>query len=329
MAKKIENFYWEEILQVRHRSILLYNLPTKQLSYQRNILNYKTYSGTATNHAAKRIRKAVDLLCQLSPPVCIYNPVTQRHIMHTLSFVTLTISSKEQHLTAAEGYKLALAPWLLRMRRKAKLNTYIWKAEFQKNGQLHYHVTTPSFIHYSLIRDEWNNVLRKAGLLSQWKGKDGKQPNSTDVHAVYKVKNIQAYLSKYLAKGNKDVLSFWNNYDLKLCNSIESKVQPRSEKLTRKISSLIKKAKELPLYKVTKGKIWDCSLNLKRHKHFSCQSPRDFEVFQKDARILPCDHCTMIFYDDPTSLLPRSVITKYNEYLNQVRNYTRETAKAC
>lgn len=201
---KFEPLYWETFYQVRNRAIIIYDQPTKKLNYKRKELTAKTYSGKVTNHSAKRIRKATDLLVQISTPTQIYNPIIERHVMHSLSFITLTLSSNERHLTAKEGHKLLLAPWLLRMKRKANLSTYIWKAELQKNGQLHYHISTPSWINYTLIRDEWNTLLRKNNLATTFDDSTGKIQNSTDVHAVYKVEDIAAYLCKYLSKEDKE-----------------------------------------------------------------------------------------------------------------------------
>lgn len=213
---KFEPIYNETFYQIRNSAIIIYDQPTKQLPRTRHELIEKTYTGHVTTHAARRIKKAADLLVQISTPQLIFNPLIERHIMHTLSFITLTISAQEAHLTAREGHKLLLAPWLLRMKRKANLTTYIWKAELQKNGQLHYHITTPSFILYSLIRDEWNTLLKKNGLQSTWDDSDGKIQNSTDVHAVYKIADMAAYLCKYLSKNDKNQTTIGKIWDCSL-----------------------------------------------------------------------------------------------------------------
>lgn len=205
MAKEFQRIYFEPFMQIRHSSLLFYSLPTGIVNYNRHALTHKTYSGKVTVGAQRRIKKAVDLLLQLSPPRWITNQITNRQELHTLSFITLTIPGKEKHLSASEGHKLLLAPWLLKMKRKAGLTTYIWKAEFQKNGQLHYHITTPAWIPYTLIKEEWNNLLSKNELLVNWfKEHPEKFPNSTDVHKVYKVQNIGAYLMKYLSKSEQN-----------------------------------------------------------------------------------------------------------------------------
>lgn len=205
MASGKQQIYFEPFLQIRHSSLLFYSLPTGDINYNRHNLTEKTYSGKVTTGAQRRIKKAIDLLLQLSPPRWITNQITNRQELHTLSFITLTIPGKERRLTASEGHKMLLAPWLLRMKRKHGLTTYLWKAEFQKNGQLHYHITTPAWIPYTAIKEEWNNLMSKNQMLINWFAEHpNKFPNSTDVHKVYKIKNIGAYLMKYLSKNDQD-----------------------------------------------------------------------------------------------------------------------------
>lgn len=319
MEKANGHIYWENMMQIRHSSILLYSLPTVPLTHKRNALNYSTYSGQVTKDAAKRIRRAVDMLLQIAKPELVFNPVINRQIMHTLSFITLTISAKERHLTASEGHKLLLAPWLLRMKRKAGMTTYIWKAEFQKNGQLHYHITTPSFIHYSLIRDEWNNILSKAGMLSGWCGLDGRQPNSTDVHAVYKIKNMQAYLTKYIAKGNKDVIEFFKKHKPEPApDQIKSPVQVSNSSAKSK-AKFLQEYKKLPVYKITVGKIWDCSTNIKKNKPFSCPAPPNWSFVDKEATVKELERCTVINHKAPLSITPFPIRKLYSTYIDHVR----------
>lgn len=287
MKKDRPPIYREPLMQIRHQSLIFYSLPTQTTYRCHNpFKNYnngtgllepiKTYSGNITKGAAKRIRNKVDMLLQLSPPVLIFNPITERHFIHTLSFITLTISAKERHLEAHEGHKLVLEPFLLRARRKFGLKTYIWKAEFQKNGQLHYHITTPSFIKYYELREQWNKCLSKAGLLSKWEGNDETGPNSTDIHAVYKIKNMQAYLTKYLSKSDSE--------------------------------------------KSTKGKVWDCSLNLKNAKFFVCPAVSIPEIFANEYETVSSDYVDIIKTTDPTKLVPARIKKEYLQYLQSFKS---------
>lgn len=315
----IEEPYYETYLQIRHQSLLFYDLPANPKSHTRHKLISPTYSGSVTDHAKKRIRKAIDLMLQLYPRKMTYNPVLDKEVSHQLSFITLTISSKEKHLSAAEGYELLLSKWLLRMRRKVGMKTYIWKAEFQKNGQLHYHITTPSLIVYSLIRDEWNNICRKAGLLSNWNPYNEKEPNSTDVHSVYKVKNLQAYLTKYISKGNKDVIKFWSQYQLSNSPNDHPHTQIESKSIIKIRAHIIKESKKLPKFKITKGKIWDCSSNLKKTKYFSIIAPSQFDLKPGSYEIKDCDRCTMYMLQNPVNILPNNIAKEYFSFLNSSR----------
>jgi len=95
-------------------------------------------------------------------------------------------------------------PFLVYMKKYKGLNNYVWKLEFQKNGKLHVHLTTDSFINHSELRFYWNNLLKKNGYLDKFISEHKHDnPNSTDVHSVWKVKNLGAYIAKYLAK-NED-----------------------------------------------------------------------------------------------------------------------------
>lgn len=168
---------------------------------RKNFQDKKAYSGVVTEGAKKRIARTVDILLQMSPTIKKMNPVTNRVVSHSLSFITLTIPETKKMYTAKEAYQLLLAPFLRYFRDKNILTTYIWKAELQARGQIHYHITTPSIIHYQEIKDYWNNLMRKHHMLETFKNKYGHEnPNSTDIHQVKKINNIQAYLTKYLSK---------------------------------------------------------------------------------------------------------------------------------
>lgn len=120
----------------------------------------------------------------------IFNNVTNKYVYHQLSFITLTVSSNENQ-TLDYCYTNLLKPFLRIMRNKHNLTTYIWKAEVQQRGQIHYHITTPLFIHYQIIKDVWNNIQRKLGLLDEFEKINGhSNPNSTDIHEVKHIKDL-------------------------------------------------------------------------------------------------------------------------------------------
>lgn len=193
------------IIQVRTNSLIMYNEPREARSYHKVHNPFqglrKTYSGTVTPGAKKRITKAVTLLIQSTPERRVKNPVTNSTHPFKLSFITLTVSSSSVMLTAKEAHKMLLEPFLLYLRRTHQMRSYIWKAELQKRGQIHYHLTSDCFINHTTLRNKWNEFQIKHGLLDDYYNDKGHyNANSTDVHSVYKIKNIEAYLIKYLVK---------------------------------------------------------------------------------------------------------------------------------
>lgn len=168
------------------------------------MLSKKAYSGLMTSHSQRRVMRAVDVLLQRSPKRRIWNPVIEKEHDFQIGFVTLTIPAKKA-VSAKHGHKDLLQPFLRTSRRKWGITDYIWKAELQERGQLHYHITWNQFVPFTSIRDEWNKLLRRNRLSDEFAARYGHfNPNSIDVHSVWKVRNLKAYLAKYIAKSEQN-----------------------------------------------------------------------------------------------------------------------------
>ena len=186
-------------LQVRSDCLIFYELPAVRKGRKSTLPCKPAYSGSMSNGAKKRISKAIDILIQRSPAKITFNPITRKYFPFDLNFVTLTISS-HKNVNTDFAYKNLMKPFLRKMRQSGNFS-YIWKAEFQKRGQLHYHLATNTFLPYTNIRNSWNNLQRKHRLLDDYAKRFGHyDANSTDVHATYKIGNMKAYLTKYLSK---------------------------------------------------------------------------------------------------------------------------------
>ncbi len=191
----------EPQIQVREDCLLLYNLPTVRPARSRQLSLKKGYSGKVTSTVPKRIKKAIDILLQITPTRNTYNPVTKKYFPFQLNFVTLTVSS-HTNIDANFGYNYLMKPFLRKMRKSGNFS-YVWKAELQKRGQLHYHLATNTFLTWQNIRSTWNNLQRKNRLLDDYASKHlHYDANSTDVHSLNKIGNVGAYLAKYLSKNN-------------------------------------------------------------------------------------------------------------------------------
>lgn len=172
-----------------------------------------------------------------------------RMIDYKLVFITLTLSSAQLHSDKEIKQKL-LQPFLRIMRKRWHCINYVWKAEAQDNGNIHFHITTHQYIHWEEIRTVWNTLQESLGYITR---SDSDNPNSTDVHAVYKKKNVAAYVSGEMCKKDiykKDIESKnWSeHYYMDLCNITGC--------------DLITK-KEVRIKRGIEGKIYDCNVELK------------------------------------------------------------------
>lgn len=263
----------EPQIQIRNNCLILYNLPTCRPGRNRKLSLKKAYSGKVTNHGAKRIQKAIDILVQRTDSKTVWNPVTKKHFPFTLNFVTLTIASME-NIDTRFGYSKLLEPFLRIMRSQGNFS-YVWKAEFQVRGQLHYHLATNTFLTWQKIRSTWNNLQRKNRLLDEYAKKHGHfDPNSTDVHAIGQVQNLAAYLSKYLSKSN-------------------------SQKVSGKVWDCSKDCK---------GKRFAFTPTHQQEMHLrQLQNDRQIEVVE-------LDHCTIVKGIKPASILTTQQIIDYSNW---------------
>lgn len=242
--------------QIRGNSIILYEQWQGSKRRRTDVLNItpdmeevrkKAYSGHLSTGAISRMRKAVCLLNQVTPTRSVYNPIIQRHQKLKLSFITLTISDNYRNYTAKQAYQDLLRPFLQFLTKTKGLKLYIWKAEIQKRGQLHYHLITPTFIHYQEIRDKWNYLQLKKGYLDSYKKKyNSTDPNSTDVHSMRRVKDAEAYLLKYMIK------------DPDQRDTSHKEKKPDNIKFD--------------------GKVWDCSRILKETPYFTTELDPDLQA---------------------------------------------------
>lgn len=90
------------------------------------------------------------------------------YVQHLISFITLTLPSQQQHddqfLT-----KNVLGVFLDKCRKFGILQNYVWRAEKQKNGNIHYHLITDSYAPFSVFRRFWYLALRPYGYIQAYK----------------------------------------------------------------------------------------------------------------------------------------------------------------
>lgn len=254
------------------------------------------YSGDITESSKRRMKKALNLLFYISKRKWVYNPTTKKNISIRIVLQTLTLSAEQGHLTDREIKKELLEPYLRKMRGKGMKN-YVWKAERQKNGNIHFHILTDTFIPAGEIRMIWNRLQWKLGFITQFYEKHGHyDPNSTDVKKVESEKGMVNYMLKYMLK------------------PVDKDNEEESQEITEQYDT---------------GKIWDCSLNLKIKNDTELIVEREhYDKIEQgistgDIKEFKSDYFTIFYLKGRNALdfVPDELIDQFNEYIKKVKDF--------
>ncbi len=214
----------------------------------------KGYTGKLSAYSRKRLKKAIQLIVASSIPKEAPNFKTGKTYKFKVNFITLTLPSPQGSITDKSIKTQCLDPFIKRLKRKYKLNSYVWRAERQGNGNLHFHMITDCWIHYEKMRNDWNDCIGKLGFIEEFKKKHGhSNPNSTDIHSITRIKNLSQYFSKYMAK---DELTQEAAMNIPHASHAYGLPKPSKKKVYWKVCK-----KEVDC--LIEGKVWDCSKNLK------------------------------------------------------------------
>jgi len=94
-----------------------------------------------------------------------------------------------------------LEPLLQYLRRQIEVENYFWRAEPQRNGNVHFHILTDKFIDKWQIQKKWNEIQRRFGFTEEYEKRfKKKEPPSTDIRIFDMKKESIQYVMKYVFK---------------------------------------------------------------------------------------------------------------------------------
>lgn len=225
------------MLSVQPHRICLYNqyvgFPSNN-RFDLKAFDDNLQKGKVSQHAEKKIKKYVNWLVFLAKRKRVFIEELNQYVNFKINFVTLTLPSKQVHSDLEIKEKI-LNQFLVELRQRWKCKLYLWKAESQQNGNIHFHITCDKYIYFADLRNVWNRICDKLGYVSRYSdemkkldltaylkqySKSGKKkdlikrywdgvhcgwsnPNSTDIHSVRNIRNMPAYLSKYFTNNEK------------------------------------------------------------------------------------------------------------------------------
>lgn len=176
-----------------------------QRAAQINLLNNKT-KGVVSDKVQNRIKNAINWLALSAQKKRVYHKESGKWFEYKLGLFTLTLPDTAEPVTASFFKEQLLQPWLAYARKYFGMAHYVVKIEPQENNKVHVHITSDTFIHHTDLRRSWNNQLRRHGLLNDFFCKFGHDnPPTEQAVSVKSVKDMAAYLSKYLVKSEKSV----------------------------------------------------------------------------------------------------------------------------
>lgn len=282
----------QRIAQIRSNSTIIYhkanNVGRKELTDEQKLGLEKgkagEYTGEMSKETKRKVKKMIDNFCTgvLAMKKVFIEKFGSSQI--NLTFVTLTLPSQQKH-TDNEIKRTLLDHFLIICKRKYKHFEYFWRAEKQKNGNIHFHILTNYYIPHQWLKNTWNTVCEKLNYISEYsknmqkmpfeeyynkfgkhskksfkdiknyyirEKKDGwRNPNSTDIHAVGKINNITNYVMKYVTKSVDEQKKF------------DKLTSEEKEKMT------------------VKGRIWGASDSLKEIKSY------ELVIWEKNPTNLP------------------------------------------
>ena len=195
-----------KVLQFRANYLLQYDYRTRphivnQLSIETLEENRKnTYKGEISANAQKVIMKRIHVW---NNAIVAYNTehgLKGKQAERSLVFVTLTLPATQVH-TDKEVKSKVLRTFMRSMIYEFETKHYIWKAEKQENGNIHFHLVFDKYIDKKRLGEKWNLACEKLGYVSMFEKKHGhRNPPSTNIKAVTCNRDISNYIAKYVGK---------------------------------------------------------------------------------------------------------------------------------
>ena len=229
-------------------------------------------------------------------------------------FLTLTLPSKQVH-TTAHITKDYLNQFITEIKQRTGMNNFVWRLEFQKNSNVHYHIVTDTYIDYFLAQKIWNRIINKGGYVDKYSEKFMNM--SLSQYFSYTVQNAVRY-GKVIE--NNEYYSFTSvakRYALlrkngfKNPNSVDVKSVSNGKKISSYISKYFGKNNEdkncyNPLDNEENSKsirLWFCSRSLSKLKSISHYideinwSPDSIIEKAKHVKYVVHRYCTVIYFD--------------------------------
>lgn len=180
-----------------------------------------------------------------------------------MAFITLTLPSLQVNPTS-EITNICFNQWLTEIKKLYNLQNFVWRLEFQKNSNVHYHLATDCYIDYNVAQKIWNRVINKLGYVNRFTERF-KNMNFSEYCALnHNLSVDKNELSRRFAKGRSNGWKVPKSVDVVSCSSGKaiavyiSKYFSKKENQNNKCNALDNESNSFGL------RLWFCSRSLSK-----------------------------------------------------------------
>jgi hypothetical protein len=217
------------------------------------------------------------------------------------SFITLTLPTKQTHSDLE--IKKCLNQFLTQLRATFNLSNYIWKAELQANGNIHFHLIIDLPIHHSAIRYYWNQSIETLGYVSAYRNTF----SSLALAEYAQIRNLP--VSQCVSAYQKGISTNWSSPPTEQVISVHSNGQLShylTKYITKPLSNENCNLSESELERVQNfGRTWARSQSLSSiifQFRYDWNSLKDFLSVELDSlKKVIHDYCTVYYLSKSSS----------------------------
>lgn len=214
-----------------HDTPILDLAPRQKAAQKKLVKQFHNFQLSA--NAIRTLKNKVNWLYALSNKRHVRTAKGRNIHSFRMAFITFTLPAEQKTHTSDVTARL-FNQLLTELRLRFKMENFVWRLEFQKNGNVHYHLATDTYLDYFTVLPIWNRILEKDSYVSDYRAKHSAMtlsdyckaysnggkvpfptlakryakgrannwsaPPSVSVNSVHSQKGVAFYLSKYVAK---------------------------------------------------------------------------------------------------------------------------------
>lgn len=185
---------------VVYRSYLTHKISLHQAEQAKVNFERKEYNGFMSRATKAYITKILDNWFLTVRHYNLHVATPAKQAQKQMVFFTLTLPAKQIH-TDNEIKRIALNRFIITCQRKGLIEEWFWRAEKQKNGNIHFHFLTDKYFNKKQLQSIWNDCIDKLGYIDMFEKKyNHRNPPTTQIQVVPSGQNIIDYVIKYVGK---------------------------------------------------------------------------------------------------------------------------------